>query len=433
MGIFSYPLGCENMIRSAKNFLQYPNPGKIESLCLFLSTYNKAVNVCIDYIWTSSFKNENEEVCWNVSDNLLNLPKYLDYNLIDFGDSELSCRAKSAALCQAIGRVKGTTGYKRKIIGKINWMKSKGFPTDKYDKLLEKIKISKPTEKIAVAELSSKNIDVQKSNGFFDFWIRIKSTGFPEIKLPVKLNRMDRKWVNKNGVMLGGICIHQNYIQLRYDIPEVKKTSGITVGCDTGIKTVATFSHQKTYETADIHGHTLESINQKLTRKKKGSKAFLRTQQHRTNYINWFINSINMDNVQKVNLEDIHGIFSGRRMSRWMKHWVYAEIAGKIKSKCEELGVQVVLHDSAYYSQRCNKCGLVRKSNRKGKDYKCRCGNCEDADLNSAINHEETLPEIPVGVHQNKLNIKGFYWLKSGVFDLDGQEFRVPDTNPLKE
>lgn len=427
------------MIRSVKNYFQYTNTGKIQEIDSLLVAYNKAVNVCIDYIWNSSFSNENEEPCWNVSANLLNLPKYLDYNNVDFGDSELSCRAKSAALCQAIGRVKGTTGYKRKIISKIEWMKSKGLPTDKYDKLLEKIKISKPIEKIFSAELSSKNIDIQKSNGFFDFWIRIKCTGFPEVKIPIKLSKMDKKWIKKVGVMLGGICIHTNYIQLRYDIPELKKTSGITVGCDTGIKTVATFSHQKTYETTDIHGHTLESINHKLARKKKGSKSFLRTQQHRTNYINWFINSINLDNVQKVNLEDVHGIFYGRRMSRWMKHWVYAEIANKIKSKCEELGVQVQLHDSGYYSQRCSKCGLVRKSNRKGKEYKCKgCGNCEDADLNSAINHEETLPEIPIEIRQKKLNIVGFYWLKSGIFDLEGQELvpleplGVPDINPLK-
>jgi transposase len=423
------------VIRSVKNhFQQYINVGKSNALDVFLYEYQKALVCCIDWIWNNSINDEKGSVCWDVSKDMLSLPKYLDYNTIDFKDSQLSSRAKSTVVNQASGIIRGSTGIKRNLINKIEWMKAKGLNTEKWQKRLDKIKISKPAIRNVSAELSSKNIDIQKSTGFFNYWIRIKSTGLPEIKIPIKLNKMDAKWIKRNGVMLGGICLGKNYIQLRYDIPEVKRTEGITVGCDTGIKTVATFSHSNPVSTADIHGHTLESINYKLARKKKGSKAFGRAQAHRTNYINWFVNSVNLDGVQQVNLEDVSGIFHGRRVPRWMKHWVHAIISGKVMSRCEELGVQVKPHDAGYYSQRCSKCGLVRKSNRKGKEYKCKgCGNCEDADLNSAINHEIDLPEIPIGVRQAKLNIKGFYWLKSGVFDLAGQELGVPDINSLKE
>jgi transposase len=424
------------VIRSVKNYYpQHINVGKEDKLDVFLSEYQNAMQICIDYIWNAVLiDHEDGKVCWDISKDILALPKYLDYNEVDWQDSILSCRAKSAALCQALGIVRSASGRKRNIISRIAWRQSKGLTTDKYEKLLDKLKLTKPTLHNVEAELSSKNIDIQKSEtGMFEYWLRIKSTGLPEIKIPIKLNKMDKKWIGKHGVMLGGVSIGRRHIQLRYSIPEVKRAEGITVGCDTGIKTVATFSHQNPVSTADIHGHTLESINHKLARKTKGSKAFARAQKHRTNYINWFINSVNLDDVQKVNLEDVSGIFHGRRMSRWMRHWVHAEIAEKIYSRCEELGVQVQLHDASYYSQRCSKCGLVRKSNRKGKEYKCKgCGSCEDADLNSAINHELDLPEIPIEIRQAKLNIKGFYWLRSGVFDLAGQEFRVPDINPVK-
>ncbi len=69
---------------------------------------------------------------------------------------------------------------------------------------------------------------------------------------------------------------------------------------------------------------------------------------------------------------------------------------------------------------------MVRKSNRKGKLYKCKnCGIEIDADLNSAKNHEVKLPTIPYGFRESKKNITGFFWKETGLFDLDGKELET--------
>lgn len=82
-----------------------------------------------------------------------------------------------------------------------------------------------------------------------------------------------------------------------------------------------------------------------------------------------------------------------------------------------------------YYSQRCSNCGLVRKSNRKGKQYTCKCGLQIDTDLNAAKNHEQDLYyldwDLRKYIKNNRLNTGGgFYWYKSGVFNITGEEFR---------
>jgi hypothetical protein len=82
-----------------------------------------------------------------------------------------------------------------------------------------------------------------------------------------------------------------------------------------------------------------------------------------------------------------------------------------------------------YRSQRCSNCGLVRKANRKGKVYNCKsCGFVCDADLNAAINHEQSLPSLPKDLRKLRMNLgTGFYWKLDGLFLFDGTELRVPN------
>ena len=111
-----------------------------------------------------------------------------------------------------------------------------------------------------------------------------------------------------------------------------------------------------------------------------------------------------------------------------MSHWCNPEIRDKILKRCEELEVPITEQSCLYRSQRCNQCGLVRKANRKGKEYSCSCGSHLDADLNAAKNHECDLPQIPFSFRVLKYNIKGFYWNSEGIFNLDGSEIRVSNS-----
>ena len=97
--------------------------------------------------------------------------------------------------------------------------------------------------------------------------------------------------------------------------------------------------------------------------------------------------------------------------SRKLSSWTNTLIRDRLMDRCERLGVRVVHQSSAYRSQRCNACGLVRKSSRKGKEYGCpNCGSHMDADLNAAMNHETALPDIPWNLRKLNLNRKGFFW-----------------------
>jgi len=81
-----------------------------------------------------------------------------------------------------------------------------------------------------------------------------------------------------------------------------------------------------------------------------------------------------------------------------------------------------------YTSQRCSKCGWTRKSNRKGKQFKC--GSCSfecDSDLNASINISLDLK--PIGKKERLLNKNrtGFYW------NLVSEERIVPHVQETKK
>ena len=118
-------------------------------------------------------------------------------------------------------------------------------------------------------------------------------------------------------------------------------------------------------------------------------------------------------------------IYTQYKTNRKMSHWTNTLIRDKVESLCEELGVQVKHQSSTYRSQRCSECGMVRKGNRKGKTYTCKnCGLVIDSYYNASKNHEISLPEIPYGFRNLKLNRKGFFWLETGLFDLEGRSLQ---------
>jgi IS605 OrfB family transposase len=66
----------------------------------------------------------------------------------------------------------------------------------------------------------------------------------------------------------------------------------------------------------------------------------------------------------------------------------YEKFKRKLAAKCRYYGVEYVEVDESYTSQRCSRCGIVRKSNRKHRGlYVCKdCGHVVNADINGAIN-----------------------------------------------
>jgi transposase len=228
------------------------------------------------------------------------------------------------------------------------------------------------------------------------------------------------------GLQKNSLLLKHDSIHIRFDIQVNKKKSGRTEGSDQGMRTCITLSDGQVTGKCP-HGHSLESICKKLSKKKKGSKSFKKSQEHRKNYINWAIKHLDLTDIKEINLEKIRYLGKGQRKSRYLQSFTYKEIKTALTKTCNLNGVHIRETSNAYRSQRCSSCGFVHKSSRHGEMFKCRnCGYAANADLNAAMNHKITLVEIPARFNHLPNKTTGFYWNKDGLFDVNGVEITVP-------
>lgn len=81
------------------------------------------------------------------------------------------------------------------------------------------------------------------------------------------------------------------------------------------------------------------------------------------------------------------GTRTGRRRRNMLNQWPFSQLQEFAAYKAAAKGIQVVMVDPAYTSQRCNRCGYVDKGNRDRARFDClRCGHSDDADHNAALN-----------------------------------------------
>ena len=415
--------------RAVKHSLTYANKRKKANLFAFLSDYQIAIQESINFIWNNKIITDGYTL--DIQNNIFSSPMFIDYKLITYSVS-LSARALRSACDQALGIVLGVV-YKKACLfyglrkaTEENNLKAVEYITKK----LNKLTISKPiVNENTKAELDSNCVDLQIGRTSFDCFVRLKSLGktYGHIKLPIKFNKVDKKWASK-GQLISSILLSKDTVELRYKVSKpALKTVGITVGADTGVKSVITLSDGQTPPTTNKTGHSLDSVLTIMSRKKVGSKAFKKSEDHRKNIINWSLNQLNLINIAHVKLEHISNLFFGKNTSRKLKRFTNSAIESKAERLFEETGVLLTLEDSVYKSQRCFGCTVVRKANRKGKIYLCSCcGYTEDADLNAAKNNEISLPIIPNWLKKKGYNTKGFFWKEDGFYNLEGQELISP-------
>src|SRR5258706_1823808 len=362
------------MIRSSKISIRHANTGKQQNLLRFLAEYRSAVQQSIDYLWKTKITYGDQ--VFDISEDRLNLPKYVDYKAVQY-TGLLSARAVCSAFQQAIDIVRSCTEKRRRLL----WLKAKlteeSRSTQHVDAKLIKCSLTKPTVSSTLpARLSSKCIDFSTASEHFDLFIRLKSTGYQPIKLPLHFDRQIFKRIKAGWKLSGGVSVHNDYIMLSQEtVTPEKKTAGKTIGIDTGITNVFTSSDGQ-MSAADPHGHTLATICGKLARKTKGSKAFRAAQEHRKNYINWSINQLNLTGVKQINLEQVNLFDGSGQGNRFVSHFAHRLISEKIGRAAEEQKVSVILQKSPYKSQRCSSCGFVHMKNRKGKKFCCQNKDC---------------------------------------------------------
>lgn len=84
-------------------------------------------------------------------------------------------------------------------------------------------------------------------------------------------------------------------------------------------------------------------------------------------------------------MENLKGINTD---NAFLKRWTYHDLQEKIRYKAEEVGINVIMIDPRYTSQRCSKCGSIEKENRVSQErFSCQnCGFSCNADYNAALN-----------------------------------------------
>jgi transposase len=396
------------MIRSTRHHIKDLNAEKMDKYQSFIQDYSDYVVDCVDYIWQNGYED------FSIERNSLSIPKYIDYNKLPI-KSEMSARARSSAATQVSSIIRSSVEKQRRRL----WAQKN------VNSNIKSISFSKPKLDFVMPNLSSKCCDFKKSDGKFLGFVRLKSIGKEYGNIIIPIINHPRSGEN----LKSGFLFSKKNIQLSWEKKPIPVEKGHKiVGIDQGLNDVASLSDGQKTPKECPHGHSLNKILDKISRRKKGSKGFKKAIDHRKNFVNYSINQLNFSGVEEVRLEKITNIRYQKKSSRKMSHWSNPEIRNKIISRCEELEVPVVEQSSCYRSQRCSQCGQVRKSNRKGKHYKCKnCGyNC-DADTNAALNHIVDLPSVPWVFLSRKLNIgDGFFWNPDGFFNHDGTELRVP-------
>ena len=395
--------------RSTRHTLKACNATKASRYQAFVEESSRVSLHALDAVWRHY-----------VEIGELHIPKLLDYKKFAPADSKLSARAAQCAVNAAGGVVRSAIEKQRRVV----WVRDNVANSSPKDK-----KFKKPEPKFISAQLNANCATFQASEGRFLGFLKLSSLGkeFGTIWVPIVKNP------RVAGDLKSGFLLSKRNVQLVWEREAPENTGSEVIAVDQGLIDVATCSDGQTTPKQCPHGYDLPSVLDKLSRKKKGSKAFRRAQAHRKNFVNWSINQLNLKGVKEVRLEKVVNIRFGRSSSRKMSHWCNPEIRDKLKSRCEELNVSVVEQMCAYRSQRCNECGNVRKANRKGKLYSCRnCGYECDADLNAARNHLGDLPAVPKSFLGRRLNLgDGFFWKESGFFTFDGAELVSPALQQL--
>ena len=426
-------------IRTSKHTLKFSNSNKLEELNSFIQEYKRVANIYLDYIWDKKFlysypKNNKIETTQFDSNTKLDLPNLLSTIKINKElnlKTTLTARSLKCCITQILGIIRGDVEKQKKRQYIVNNLRAKSKKISK--KLRKTTRINKPTKPNLSnlrPELNSVCIDFKEvKNSVFNAFVRLKSFTTEArgrtINLPIKYHKTTNKW-RKKGKLLNSFLLSPNSIDLRYEITQSnKKKKKNKVGADQGKTTVLSLSGQSTPET-DKHNHSLSSIIDKIGRKKKGSQAFRKAQTHRTNFINWSINQLNFSKITEIGFENIKDMKRYKRLPKHLINWTYTEITDKLTRKCEEEEVLLILQSAVYKSQRCSNCGLVCKSQRKGKIYSCKnCGLEIDADTNAALNHQQDLPDIPYDLRRLNLNRVGFFWRTTGFYYLTGEEITV--------
>lgn len=170
------------------------------------------------------------------------------------------------------------------------------------------------------------------------------------------------------------------------------------LGVDTGTYNHAVLSNNKFFNSKQIRAvksryqHLRGELQAKGTRSAKRKlkkvsgreKRFMADVNHRV--ANWIVNQpYNAIAIEKLGIKREKRL--GHKFNQMLGNWSFGQLQSFIKYKAETLGKTVIVIDPRYTSQKCSRCGLIRKANRKRHNYTCKgCGLKLNADINASRN-----------------------------------------------
>lgn len=410
------------MILSSKIKFTDQNTNKTEQLELLQSEYVRALRFYIDRFW-DYYKLDK----YNYKKYALRKWKYYPSKIPHTFDTILSARMLDCAKTQTMGMIKAVTSKLNKLFYVLKLEQNKPNPDKKkiaslQRKLQAKRNITKPyiSDKTPM-ELNSKVFKkVENNKTKFDFVYQLSSVWSKEYKeknnLTNKINfvvnsHKHNNKLNSMGKEKKSYLVSTDGFNIRYDIKPNKVMSGAEAAIDQGISYCVTMIDTNgniQQSTPCKHGHTLKSILRFMWKKKKGSKNFSDCQDHRTNYVNWAINQLNLNGIKEIKLENLYDMGRGKNIGRFLASFPYVEIRRKLQKVCSLAGVRLIEQSSRYRSQRCSSCGFVYKGNRKKDVFCCKqCNHTEQADVNAAKNHLANIKPI---FYNPSSKTTGFYW-----------------------
>ena len=242
-------------------------------------------------------------------------------------------------------------------------------------------------------------------------WVRIKEKGY----IPTTKDG----WEIKSGTV--SIKASRYYVSVLIEIPNTKIVNNNNggIGIDLGIKDLAIVSNGKTYKNINKSAK-IKKLEKKLCREqrcfsrkyenlKKGKstqkniqkqklkvqKLYHKINNIRTDYINKTIAEIVKTKPSYITIEDLNikGMMKNRHLSKAIASQKFYEFRTKLKTKCDENGIELRVVDRWYPSSKiCHHCGAIKKDLKlSDRIYHCDCGYVEDRDFNAALNLRDAI------------------------------------------
>jgi len=212
---------------------------------------------------------------------------------------------------------------------------------------------------------------------------------------------VDRYQINTNNVQAGQLY-HKNsefWLCLNYIVNTPNKTKGHDIiGVDRGLYNFVSLSDGTVISSKPViaikrkYQYNRKKLQQKGTRSAKRKLRVLSGREKRFMLdFNHVVSKLmaNNHNVESYIMEDLTGIRTkrkGKKLNSWLSNWSYFQFQTILEYKCAFTGIPVAYIDPRYTSQKCNQCGIIKKTNRNKSKYVCSCGYSNHSDINAALN-----------------------------------------------